>query len=160
LHARGPGALEPTTAFARAREIAAGVRDAPERFSAYYGAWVSRWVRGETAAAREAAEAALEDIKRLPESSEASLVYRAIGMNNYVEGDYRAALAHLEQSLACYDAGADHGVLWFGIDTALATTVWLVNVLWPLGEVDRAFRLAEDLLVRAKQMAHVPTLVY
>jgi hypothetical protein len=67
LHARGPGAIEPTTAFAQAREIAAGVRDAPERFSAYYGLWVSHWVRGELAAAREAAEAAFEDIKSLPE---------------------------------------------------------------------------------------------
>jgi predicted ATPase len=81
-------------------------------------------------------------------------------MNYCVKGDYRAALAHLEQSLACYDARGDRGVLWFGIDTALATTVWLVNVLWPLGEIDRACRLAEDLLVRAKQLAHVPTLVY
>jgi hypothetical protein len=79
-------------------------------------------------------------------------------MNYYVEGDYRAALTYIEQSLASYDAGADRRVVWFGI--ALATTVWLVNVLWPLGEIHRACRLADDLLVRAKQMGHVPALVY
>lgn len=71
-HARGPGAFEPTTAFARTREIAARVGDAPDRFSADYAVLVSHWA--EAAADREAAEASLEDIKRLPESSEASLV--------------------------------------------------------------------------------------
>jgi len=160
LHARGPGALEPTTAFARAREIAAGVQDAPERFSAYYGLWVSHWVRGETAAARETAEAALRDIETLPGSSEASLVYRALGMTCYVEGDYQKARTYLEQSLACYNPDADRGLVWFGIDTALATTVWLINVLWPLGETDEACCLADDLIISAKRMGHVPTLVY
>jgi len=160
LHARGPGALEPTTAFARAREIAAEVQDAPERFSAYYGLWVSYWVRGETAAAREAAEAALRDIETLPGSSEASLVYRALGMTCYVEGEYQKARTYLDQSLACYNPDADRGLVWFGIDTALATTVWLINVLWPLGETDQACCLADDLIVRAKQMGHIPTLVY
>src|SRR5262249_23603420 len=72
LHARGPGAPEPTAAFARARDIAAGTGDAPERFSAYYGLWVSHFARGELSPAREVAEAALGDIVGRPNSSEAS----------------------------------------------------------------------------------------
>jgi tetratricopeptide (TPR) repeat protein len=160
LHARGPGALEPTAAFARARDIAAGVPEAPERFSAYYGLWVSHYVRGELAAAREAAEAALQDIESRPGSSETSMVYRALGMTCYVEGDYQTARKHLDQSLACYNVDTDRGLVWFGVDTALATIVWLVNVLWPLGEIAQACSLADDLLIRAKRMEHVPTLVY
>jgi hypothetical protein len=77
LHARGPP--EPTAAFARAREIAAEVVGAPERFSAYYGLWVSHCVRGDLASAREVAEAALRDIIGQPGSSEASMVTELLG---------------------------------------------------------------------------------
>ena len=51
-------------------------------------------------------------------------------------------------------------MVWFGVDTAVATTVWLAIANWPLGEIDRACRLAEDMVLRAKQIGHVPTLVY
>ena len=55
LHARGPAAPEPTMAFVRAREIAAQVDNAPERFAAYYGLFISHYLRGEIASAREVA---------------------------------------------------------------------------------------------------------
>ena len=158
LHARGPP--EPTAAFARAREIAAEVVGAPERFSAYYGLWVSHCVRGDLASAREVAEAALRDIIGQPGSSEASMVYRALGMTCYAEGHYLDSRTNLEQSLACYSPDQDRGMVWFGVDTGVATMVWLVISVWALGEIERACRLAEDLLVRAEQMGHVPTLVY
>ena len=67
-------APEATAAFARAREIAAGTGDAPERFSAYYGLWVSHFAHGELPSAREVAEAALRDIIGRPNSSEASSI--------------------------------------------------------------------------------------
>jgi hypothetical protein len=40
IHARGYSAPETTAAFARARELTAGIEDAAERFSIYYGLWV------------------------------------------------------------------------------------------------------------------------
>ena len=40
IAARGHHAYETTAAFARARELAAGIEDAPERFPIYYGLWV------------------------------------------------------------------------------------------------------------------------
>ena len=42
-------------AFVRAREIAAQVDNAPERFAAYYGLFISYYLRGEIASARELA---------------------------------------------------------------------------------------------------------
>ena len=41
--ARGYGAPETTEAFARARESAAGDKDAPERLAADYGLWVGSY---------------------------------------------------------------------------------------------------------------------
>ena len=49
IAARGYGAPETTEAFARARESAAGDKDAPERLAADYGLWVGSYVRGELA---------------------------------------------------------------------------------------------------------------
>ena len=52
LHARGYSAPETTAAFARARELTAGIEDPAERFSVYFGLWagsfVARRVRGYT----------------------------------------------------------------------------------------------------------------
>ena len=56
IHARGYSAPETTAAFARARELTAGVEDAAERFSIYYGLWVGNFVRGELAPMRDIAE--------------------------------------------------------------------------------------------------------
>jgi hypothetical protein len=80
-------------------------------------------------------------------------------MTCYAEGHYLDSRTNLEQSLACYSPDQDRGMVWFGVDTGVATMVWLVISVWALGEIERACRLAEDLLVRAEQMGHVPTLV-
>jgi hypothetical protein len=47
IAARGPGALETTEAFARARQQAGGDKDAPERLAADYGLYVGSLIRGE-----------------------------------------------------------------------------------------------------------------
>jgi hypothetical protein len=88
------------------------------------------------------------------------MVYRALWMTCYVEGQYQDARAHLEQSLACYHPDTDRGMVWVRCDIALITVVWLAIVLWPLGEIGRACRPVDDLLVRANLTGHVPTLVY
>jgi hypothetical protein len=54
---RGCGAPETADAFARARELAVGEKDAPERLAADYGLWVGSFVRRELSAMRLHAEA-------------------------------------------------------------------------------------------------------
>jgi hypothetical protein len=50
---RGYAVTETTAAFARAQELAAGIEDAAERFSVYFGLWVGRFVRAELEPMRE-----------------------------------------------------------------------------------------------------------
>ena len=52
IAARGFGAVETAEAFAKARESAAGDKDAPERLAADYGLWAGNFVRGELSAMR------------------------------------------------------------------------------------------------------------
>jgi hypothetical protein len=53
IAARGHGAPETTEAFARARGLAVGEKDAPDRLAADYGLWAGSYVRGELSAMRE-----------------------------------------------------------------------------------------------------------
>jgi hypothetical protein len=61
MHFRGFGADESKTAFVRARMLAAEVRDASERFDAYYGLFIGSLLRGALSLARETAESFLLD---------------------------------------------------------------------------------------------------
>jgi class 3 adenylate cyclase/predicted ATPase len=160
LHARGPGASEPTAAFARAREIAARVENASERFSAYYGLFISHYLRGEIASARETAEAMLRDVERVPGSAETCIAHRVFGMTCHVEGDYVHGRAHLERALTSYDPDHDRGVVWFGVDTGVATKCMLALVVWPLGDIDYSRRQAEDAVAHAIRIGHVPTMAF
>ena len=57
LHGRGHSHPETIAAFARARELAAGIEDTAARFSAYYGMWMVSFVRADLAPMREVAVA-------------------------------------------------------------------------------------------------------
>jgi tetratricopeptide (TPR) repeat protein len=160
LHAHGPAAPEPTAAFARAREIAAGVENAPERFSSYYGLFISHYLRGDIASAHEVAEAMLSEAERAPGSAETSIAHRVFGMTCHVKGDYVNGRAHLDRALTSYDPERDRGVVWFGVDTGVATKCMLALVLWPLGEISCALNIAEDAIADATRIGHVPTMAF
>ncbi len=63
IAARGHGASETTEAFARARELALGEKNASERLAADYGLWVGSLVRGELSAMRAHAATFLGDVE-------------------------------------------------------------------------------------------------
>ena len=56
MWSRGFGTDESKAAFIRARELAAVIEDATERFTIYYGLWLGNVLRGELGLAREIAE--------------------------------------------------------------------------------------------------------
>ncbi len=76
LHSRGQASPESSAAFARAREIAAGIEDPANRFSAYYGLWTGSFARAELTPMRDVAEAFLKDVQRCPECPEAGIAHR------------------------------------------------------------------------------------
>jgi class 3 adenylate cyclase/tetratricopeptide (TPR) repeat protein len=159
LHAQGQTMPETIAAFARARELAAGVEDIAERFSAYYGLWAGSLLRGELAPMREVADIFLREVQRLPESPETGVAHRVFGITRWYEGDYVAARLHLEQAVASYDYERDrHLASRFGYDPGVVATFFLGLVLWPLGEVDRAAYLTEKAFSLAVRCGSIPTL--
>jgi hypothetical protein len=64
MWSRGFGADESKAAFIRARELAAAIDNATERFTIYYGLWVGNLSRGEFGFAQEIAETFLREAER------------------------------------------------------------------------------------------------
>ena len=85
---RGYSAPETTEAFARARESAAGDKDAPERLAADWGLWAGSYVRGDLPSMRAHAAAFLSDAEARPDSPEAGVAHRAAGSLCWFAGEY------------------------------------------------------------------------
>jgi predicted ATPase len=161
ISARGYGAQETTAAFARARELAAQAEDAADRFSVYYGLWVGPFTRGELAPMRQAVQALLRDCESQPKSPEAGIAHRLAGTTNWYAGDFEEARVYLEHALAIFDPRRDRDLAYrFGHDVGVAEMAYLAMVRWLLGDVDRAWRLAEEMVTQAIQTGHIPTIVY
>jgi tetratricopeptide (TPR) repeat protein len=163
LFTRGFIAPETTAAFARARELAAGVEDASERFTAYYGLWVGSMIRGELTPARELAGTIVSDADGRPGSAELAAAQRALGTSLFFAGDFSGARVQLEQAVASGRASAEldpDAAFRFGLDPSTAAMVYLAFAHWHLGDIERARSLAEQATARALEIKHVPTLVY
>ena len=81
-------APETTAAFARARELAAGIEDAAERFSVYYGLWAGSFVRAELAPMREIVEIIEREVESRPGSPEAGVAARLSGATHWFLGNF------------------------------------------------------------------------
>ena len=158
---RGHGALETTAAFARARELTAGIEDAIEGLSALYGLWAGSLVRGELAPMCEAADAFLREAEKRSISPEAGVAHRIYALTRWYQGDYANARHHLERALALLDRERDRDLTFrFGQDQFAATEIFLALVLWPMGEVTKAARLAEAARNHATESGQIATVAY
>ena len=161
IHARGYSAPETTAAFARARELTAGIEDAAERFSIYYGLWVGNFVRGELAPMRDIAEIIKREVEARPGSPEAGVAARVNSATDWYAGNFADARASLKRALAIFDPERDSELAFrFAQDLGVSITAYLALVLWPLGEADRAREVAEEMVARATKIGHVGTAVY
>jgi class 3 adenylate cyclase/tetratricopeptide (TPR) repeat protein len=158
---KGFGSEESKAVFLRARELAGGLDNPAERASAYYGAWLASFTRAEIAQAEETAEAFLKDAAQRPGSPEAGLAHRNYGLTRWFQGDFVEAREHAERVLTIYDRDRDRELTFkFNVDYGISAMASLALVLWPLGEIDRARRIAEDAISQAEQMGHVVTLSF
>jgi predicted ATPase len=161
IAARSYGASETTDAFARARESAAGGKDAPERLAADYGLWVGSAVRAELSAMKDHSTAFLRDVEANPDSPEAGVAHRTAGFTHWFAGEYVEARGRLERALAMFQPGRDDDLAFrFGQDPGVSAMHYLALALWPLGEVDRAVSLVAHAEARLAGVTHIGTRAY
>jgi tetratricopeptide (TPR) repeat protein len=158
IGARGHGAPETIEAFAKARESAYAEKDAPERFAADYGLYAGAYTHGELAQARPYAETLLRNVAERPDSPEAGVAQRAVGITRWSAGEYREAQDHLERALALFQPGRDDDLAFsFGWDVGVGATIYLAIVLWPMGDVERAVSLVRGTQTRIAGLSHIGT---
>jgi predicted ATPase len=161
IQTRGHGASETMAAFARARELAAGIADPVEQMSVLYGVWVGSFIRCEISPAREVSMAVLQMAERYPGTAVAAIGYRLRGFTYWFEGDFATARQFLERSLALFNPERDRELAFrFGQDIGAAFMTCLAFALWPLGETARAQKLQADAVSRAREIEHIPTIAY
>jgi predicted ATPase len=161
ISARGYGAAETRQAFARARQSAAGDRDARERLAADYGLWAGNYVRGELPAMRMGAAAFMHDVEARPDSPEAGIAHRVQGMTHYFAGEFIEAMRELEQALALLEPGRDDDLaIRFPPDPGAAAMIYLAFASWAVGEAGRAVSFVERMRERVAELSHAPTLAH
>ncbi len=158
---RGHDAPETAAAFARAQELAAAHKDAPERLAAIYGLWVGSYLRGELDPMRAQAATFLREVEGQPDSPEAGVAHRVCGITHWVEGDYPGARGYFEGALARFDPERDGDLAFrFGHDPGVGAKAYFALALWPQGEVGRAIDLIEGMKSRITEIAHIGTVAY
>jgi class 3 adenylate cyclase/tetratricopeptide (TPR) repeat protein len=160
MWSRGFGTEESKAAFIRARELAAAIDNATERFTIYYGLWVGNAVHGELGFAREIAQTFLGEAERGAHMTECGFARRLLGSTCLWQGDLTEAQANLVEALSLYDPERDREArVRFDQDTGAAARAYLANTKWLLGEVGPARALIEEAVAHAIETGHVPTLV-
>jgi predicted ATPase len=156
---RGYGAEESKAAFIRARELAAAIDNATERFTIYYGLYAANIARGELDFAREIAETFLREAERGTRTTECGYGRALLGHTCLRQGDFIEAQSNLVQALSIYDPKRDREARFrFGQDHGAAARVYLAITKWALGEVEPARALIEEAVAQAIETNHVPTL--
>ena len=162
IAARGYGAPETAKAFARARESAAGDKDVPDRLAADYGLWAASFVRGELAAMRARAAAFLSDVDARPDSPEAGIAHRLLGVTHWFAGEFAEAHGHLERALALFEPGRDDDLAYrFGQDPGVMAMLYFANTrLGCSATSKRAARLIGGAEARIAALTHVGSRAY
>ena len=159
MFSRGLGAEETKTVFARAQELAAGSKDAAERFVRHHGGWGVSLLRGDLALARATAETFLQEAKREGGAPDIVAAGRMAGLACFQQGDFLEARSHFEEVLGIYDREWDDEAKYrYVLDSGICATAYLAHVIWYFGEVDRARDLIEEAMRRAIDSGHIPTL--
>ena len=154
--ARGFGAPEVTETFARARESASGDTDAPDRLAVDYGLFAGSYNRGELPSMRTLAATFLSDVEARPDSPEAGVAHRVMGMTCWFAGEYQEGRDRIERALALFQPGRDDDLAFrFGLDPGIAAMSYLAIVSWPLGDADHAYSLVDRQHARMACVTHI-----
>jgi DNA-binding winged helix-turn-helix (wHTH) protein/predicted ATPase len=148
-------------AFRRARELCQQTSEREHVVLVLLGMVHYHAMRAEHQTARELAE---ELFRVAQEAQDPELLIEAHYLQgNTLEwtGEYRAALTHLEESIALYDPHRHRShALRYGSDPGVACRVHAMQILWLLGYPDRALMRAQEALALAEDFFHPNSVAY
>jgi predicted ATPase len=152
---KGYAALEVETTYTRALELCRKVGETPQLFSVLLGLRTFYQVRGELLTARELGEQLLTLARSGQDPALLLEAHRALGATLYNLGELAAARAHLEESIALYDAQQHRShVFLYGIEPGVFGLSYAAWVLWLLGYPDQALQRSHEALTLAQELSH------
>jgi predicted ATPase len=152
---KGYAAQETRAAFARAAELAGGIDDFSERFTALGGQTAAAMTGGELRLARELALTVLREAEETRRIAEAGLANQWLGLIAYWRGDFLEARTHYERAVAARDPSPDLDLLERFGDPGTFAASQFAPTAWALGEVERARELINTGTQRAWENGHI-----
>lgn len=142
----GHSAPQTVAAWTRARQFAADINDPDELAPIYSGLFNACLTHGEIAPMWELADATMSAANRRPDSPMAAVVaHWTNGATCWFGGDYLNAKTHLEHALATYNSEPDLEIFRTStLDLPFVIMRFLALVLLPIGQIERARRLAAE----------------
>ncbi len=158
---RGYAAPQTKQALLQAKALIEGRAYSPAKFAILYGIWAASYVGGVSSEQRLAANEFRAQAERDGDAAALCIAHRALGSTFFTNGDFKAALEHLERAQALFDpkrhSDARHQ---YGHDICAAALCYRCWALWHLGYIDQATKIADAAVCRAEEVAHPHTLVY
>ena len=142
----GHSAPETVAAWTRARQFAADINDPVELAPVHSGLFNACLTHGELAPMQALVDAIVNAADRRPASPVAAVVaHWTGGVTCWFGGDYLNARVHLEKALEIYGDEPDPATFrGSALDLPFVIMRFLALVLWPLGRIARARRLAAE----------------
>ena len=110
---------------------------------------------------RARAAAFLSDVEARPDSPEAGIAHRLLGVTHWFAGEFAEAHGHLERALALFEPGRDDDLAYrFGQDPGVVAMLYFANTLWVLGDVEGAAPLIGGAEARIAALKHVGSRAY
>ena len=168
MHTKGYATPETKAALGQARSLierAEALGEPPEDplllFSILYGFWATNYVGHNGDALRELASQFLVLAEKQTATGPLMVAHRLMGSSLFTTGDIVGGRTHLDKAIALYDR-AEHSPLAtrFGQDVGvviLSIRSWALRIL---GYPDAALTDAERAVKNAREIGHVPTLMY
>jgi predicted ATPase/DNA-binding winged helix-turn-helix (wHTH) protein len=159
---KGYSAPEVERTYARALELCGQVNDDPRLVPVLIGLGWFYLVRGPALAASDVAARLEAMAEATGEPAIALAAHNASGLVSFYEGDFEAALAHLERGIELYDPAAHSPnrspAFRGGLDPGLSCLCHAAWALWILGHPDRASARMREALALARSLDHPFTL--
>ena len=151
---------EMTQVVARARELCEQVGETPQLFGALWFTYTYHCVRGENEATLQVAQRLLILAERFENPGLVLLAHYALAFILLQTGEFAAAVARAEHSIALYDPGQHHALTFriVGHNPKAQCLETAGMALWALGYPDQARGRAREALVLAEELAHPYTL--
>jgi class 3 adenylate cyclase len=160
LNNRGYDSTEAQEAYRRAGELADLLNDDRARFAANWGLWMTAQATGAKFDVRLMHLGALVDIAERIGDPELTLqAHHSSWATRIWSGEFARCLEHARQGLALYDPDKHrhHALLYGGHDPGVCGTSQNGMALWALGYPDQALRSADESVVLAESLGHLPS---